>query len=216
MNNQYTQACNTSAAFGETNDCTVKAVAIVTNNDYSEAHQALAALGRKHGNGAYFSQWNGACEALGYSLHREATITARTVRTVVEQLEADKVYIIQSTAHVSAVVNGEVLDWAEGRLKRVKAVYQVLPTGVWPTTVDSKLLELRANTGWKVAVPQRGVRLDIWNWLDDNNSSFATFSAEDIRQASWEIELQMPHAKPSNIITEVRCWVAFHNKKCTV
>ena len=49
----------------ERNDCTVKAIAVVTGVSYKEAHKAMADAGRKPGKGAYVAQQRAALNELG-------------------------------------------------------------------------------------------------------------------------------------------------------
>jgi hypothetical protein len=55
-------------AFGETNDCTVKALVVLTGKSYAEVHAALKAEGRKNRQGASYYQMQMACRRLGFNM----------------------------------------------------------------------------------------------------------------------------------------------------
>ena len=53
-----------SDSMGETNDCSVKAVAMFCNVRYTEAHRALAVVGRKKGRGTTPDRIKTVCDSL--------------------------------------------------------------------------------------------------------------------------------------------------------
>jgi hypothetical protein len=133
---------------GETNDCTVRALAAVSGLAYADAHELMAACGRKPRQGAHFLV---AMDALGYELGRNlrrvnpvrpfrptpgrwgsngqacnGPQSAMTVRTLARHplVQSGKWFAITCN-HVLAIVDGQVLDWSEGRLNRVTALYLV-------------------------------------------------------------------------------------------
>ena len=110
----------------ETNDCTVKALAICCDIAYPEALSIMAVNGRRKGRGMFIGQWERGFKQAGFKLVRDPEVTAKTTLTVVSQLNPNRTYVVVSTRHVSAVVNGKMEDWATGRLKRVRAVYEVI------------------------------------------------------------------------------------------
>ena len=137
------------AAIGERNDCTVKAIAIVTGKTYAECHAAMAAAGRKSGQGAYDHQIVKALMSLGFkaiydrefcdkmiATYPGAHSTLKSVTTHHPQrfakawanadLCADPLLLF-TPCHVSAFRDGRVHDWAEGRAKRVTRVMRIQP-----------------------------------------------------------------------------------------
>lgn len=162
---QYQVACNDSKSVGEGNDCTVIALSICTEISYDAAHELLRKRGRVKGCGVRKTQWEPAFAEAGFRLAIE-NITAKTMKTVLEQLEKDKVYLVQSTRHVAAVVNGEILDWSKGKRKSIKAVYQVLPMGQKMTEVPAEILAKRKPV--VIKRPQSGEGARIWDWCDNN------------------------------------------------
>lgn len=131
-----------SRANGETNDCTVKAIALVTGATYVEAHAALAKHGRKNGKGCCQSVQNAALRDLGYKLtavsirdrfiskypgtHKNLkSATTHHMKRFNEVWADGKTYLVYVRAHVAAVVDGVNLDWTVGRAKRVLNVFEV-------------------------------------------------------------------------------------------
>ncbi len=204
----YKQVQKDSDAMRETNDCTVKAIALATGVSYIRAHTVMAEVGRVHKNGAFLMQWEKAFNMLGFTLHAEKDITARTVRKVVPMLEADKVYVVQSTRHLSAVVDADVLDWAKGRRKQIAMVFQVLPTGVTPDPISDKLAKKRT-TGWKVTEPTSGVCKQIWDLLDDEfeGEYLDTAARDDI---AWDF-IQRYSFNANTVKAQIARWNKIRN-----
>lgn len=132
-----------SAAMGETNDCTVRALAIAGAVAYQEAHAAMKAAGRRdrHGPKAFGRLEQGvrridcpaitkAARALGIDIRRmeKHEYRAKTVSSAPRdpKLQAGH-YIVLVRGHALAVVQGEVCDWTEGRKHQVKEVYELKP-----------------------------------------------------------------------------------------
>lgn len=107
----------------ERNDCSVRAIAAVTNNDYELAHNTLRMFGRKKNKRTTRDAMFLSIKLLGFSC-REVNFEGKTVRTVQRELTNGK-YLVFVRAHVLAVVDGEAIDWASGRLHRVLNVYRI-------------------------------------------------------------------------------------------
>lgn len=138
----FSQLNNTSFAEGETNDCSVKAVALVCDIDYKTAKAALAANGRKDRQGAYTSDIVRTVRGFG----KTAVVTwARQIidkypsphRDVLKNVTThhprrfNKVwpkgrFLLFSRGHVSAVIDGVLHDWAVNSAKRVYQIYEVI------------------------------------------------------------------------------------------
>ena len=153
-----------SYEFKETNDCTVKALSLCTGIGYRKAHALMAEQGRKKRKGAHIGQWREAFSKAGFHLYHETDITSLTMRTVMDQLEDSKIYLVHSTQHVAAVVKGDVLDWSKGRMKKIRAVYQVLPYGERHGKVPAKIQAKRVKP--IVKRPKVGKCADMWAMLD--------------------------------------------------
>jgi hypothetical protein len=132
-----------SQAKNETNDCTVKALAIVANVTYDEAHRALANAGRKARQGCYQGAQYAALKTLGKKLERVdmrpilATFpkdrkgNIRRNMTTHHPRRFNKVwpkgtYLLYTIGHVSAVVDGVMHDWAANTSRRVISMYRVV------------------------------------------------------------------------------------------
>jgi hypothetical protein len=140
---QFTAIHNISHLNGETNDCTVKALALVTGCTYDEALVALAKHGRQKRKGCYMGTQRQALSDLGFNMV-QVDFRARFVNNypgVHAKLKGatthhmkrfnkvwsdGKTYYVYTRRHVAAVVNGVNLDWTVGRAKRVVAVYEII------------------------------------------------------------------------------------------
>lgn len=138
----FSQLNDQSFKHGETNDCAVKAVALVTEKLYSEAHRALADRGRKTRQGTPFRAIDETIKEFGYKVER---VDPREIiaaypsphRDVLKNITThhprrfNKVwpkgtYLLYSRAHVSAVIDGELHDWAVNRAKRVWRIDRIV------------------------------------------------------------------------------------------
>lgn len=124
----------------ETNDCAVKAVAVVTNEDYDEAHEVCQRFGRRPRRGTNFSYTTKpAVQNLGFEVERvHADLTGTFVRKLPERLSARKTYLVRTAGHILAVKGGQVVDWTAGRANRVKAIYEVRKKVEAPKAVEIK------------------------------------------------------------------------------
>lgn len=140
---EFTMMMNETRANGETNDCTVKGVALVTGVSYADAHAALAKHGRQNRKGCYMGVQRAALRDLGFVM-MQVDVRSRFINnypgvhsklkgaTTHHMKRFNKVwadgntYLVYTRGHVAAVVNGVNLDWTVGRAKRVVAVYQII------------------------------------------------------------------------------------------
>jgi len=117
----------------ENNDCTVKALAIVTELDYSTVHAAFAKAGRKPRKGANRAISAKAAKLLGFHMEQvDSHISARTAITIEREpsLQSGR-YVIGMTRHLAAMIDGKLVDWSEGRRKKINAVYALSPIAGW-------------------------------------------------------------------------------------
>lgn len=125
----------------ERNDCTVRALAVLTEAGYERAHNALAVAGRKDCDGFRFGDWryrgripmgllaNGGRKGHIIPIYsgevarivRQAG--ARTFARVSAVLNTGK-WIFESTDHVAAVVDGQIYDAFDSSRRRVVALYR--------------------------------------------------------------------------------------------
>lgn len=126
MSINYTSCAKVSDAYNETNDCTVKAVAIACDIPYIKAHAVLKEIGRKPGRGLYAHQYHEAIKKLGYTIKTIQT-DAKTISTLPSHLDSSKSYIANVRGHALAVVKGKVEDWSAGRKHRIRNVWEIIP-----------------------------------------------------------------------------------------
>lgn len=133
-------------AIGDKNDCAVKAVAIVCDVPYKLVHERLTALGRKKGRGTKRTTTESLVKSLGFEIRKW---------TFKERLDMVKSYpsphcrvlhnitihhprrfpaawanvhpnlLLFSRGHVSALKNGQLIDWAVNKAKRVYEVWEI-------------------------------------------------------------------------------------------
>ena len=129
----YTKAYAAAAKLRETNDCTVKAVAVVTGLPYAEAHALLRRYGRRPGHGmtAFGPKgYHAAIESLGFTVTRlegHALNRCKTIVTLGRALPSRGVFLVltSSNRHVLAARGGQVHDYTAGRRHRIASVWRV-------------------------------------------------------------------------------------------
>jgi hypothetical protein len=134
--------CDTSTNFvgKETRDCTVRALASAAGMHYDNAHALLKKHGRKDRRGAFFSTMLAAYTEAGFVLDsvHGTTVSARYAARIANRKAQDGVtlakllpklafgeYIVNTTGHAVAVVNGKIIDTFDNPAgKRVIAVFK--------------------------------------------------------------------------------------------
>ena len=138
----FTSLHKESICFGETKDCAVKAVAIVLNITYADAHARLKARGRKNGCGTSTLMIHEVIRAAGKQLQwtPQESITAKypgkhSQKKIVTTNQPDrfhkawadgKTYLMYTPGHVLAVVNGVNHDWTRGKSKQCSSLYEII------------------------------------------------------------------------------------------
>lgn len=128
---KFEKACRASERLGEANDCTVKAISIAGRVPYNVAYDACKAEGRRYRCGMYPTQWKRAILRVGCAYIEVAKNPLQrngsryTVKTI-GQKYPQGYYIVKVRGHALAMVNGQVLDWTEGRKHRVQEVIKVI------------------------------------------------------------------------------------------
>jgi len=116
---------------GETRDCAVKALAIVGDLSYEDAHCLLELYGRKSRDGTYDYITHKALKFLDLATEDQTKLWrdcmgGRTVRTLARVMRGRKgKWLVWTSQHILAVEDGEVHDWTNGRLHRVKRILKV-------------------------------------------------------------------------------------------
>lgn len=125
-----------SAAHGENNDCTVKALTAATGLTYDECHAALKTAGRKNRRGCHMHREGvAAATALGFHMTRLGPhqYNAKTMITAERDRNLKKGrFVLRVRGHVAALIDGKVIDWSQGRRHRINAVYAVTPMATKP------------------------------------------------------------------------------------
>ena len=121
-----------SKSMGEKNDCAVKAVAIVCNASYEEAHATLKRLGRRDGKGTPMDVIMAAVKALGCHVnygdkrdHRGVNCGRRTINRLRLPQGGKGRWLVLTRNHILAVVDGKVMDWTEGRRHQARFAWEV-------------------------------------------------------------------------------------------
>ena len=138
-----------SKAMGESNDCTVRAVAACCGVTYQVAHEACAKQGRQKGKGLWLPRMFDAIRSLGFKVERMhvseevellgvlknyhvKNLTTRQVAMFAEHFGKTRRWdsydgVILSTAgHVAAYSKGAVHDFGASRALRVDSIYRVV------------------------------------------------------------------------------------------
>ncbi|MCR9292041.1 MAG: hypothetical protein NXI32_04930 [bacterium] len=119
-----------SRKFNERYDCAVKALAIVADIPYAQAHAALKEQGRHNRCGTFAGQYEAALKKMGFQCEKMGRIKgqqAKTTKTLARIGAPQGRYLVRTSRHVLAVADGQVHDWTSERLCRIKDVWQVYP-----------------------------------------------------------------------------------------
>ena len=112
----------------ESEDCTVRAIAITTGEGYDLAHYAMEEQGRKRGRGTSIANMKRVCDQLGYKMVRvERQTYAGRAKTIITAARWGwkGAFIISTRGHVAGMVDGKVYDWADGTRKRINNIYRI-------------------------------------------------------------------------------------------
>lgn len=110
----------------ENNDCSVKALAVVTDSTYDEAHAVLKERGRRRGRGTNMGQWLPGVQDLGHHyVNVTGSFEGKTVNSIEAELPKGEKFYIVVRAHILAFDGNEVIDWTKGRRHRVTHVYHI-------------------------------------------------------------------------------------------
>jgi hypothetical protein len=149
----YKQLSEAAAAFGERNDCAVKALAVVSGQPYHIAHGQLRLAGRKPGRRTPESYTHEAARQLGLNLEvlhgwdyaspdkiihralpqwhvlRRSGKTVATLERALRRHYPGQRFLIRTSGHILAFDGTEVQDWTKGRRHRVIAIIKVSQGG---------------------------------------------------------------------------------------
>jgi hypothetical protein len=126
-NQNFASVSSLANTYGETNDCVVKAVSLITEHPYERAHNHCRLNGRDSHEG---------CEA--FKMLEEAGVKLALIfqktrynncpygKTVMNLsgFNRNKKYIAITSGHALAIINGKVEDWTATRQHRVLWIYE--------------------------------------------------------------------------------------------
>lgn len=102
-------------------DCGVRALAVACLCSYEDAHDALAATGRKVGGKTWDRQLIKAAKILGYKL--KFCNASGTIANVKRELPTGR-WIAHTAGHYVGIDNGEAIDHAAGTRRRIKYAFK--------------------------------------------------------------------------------------------
>lgn len=129
MKNQTFQSLNNlTNEYGDSNDCVVKAITLITEEPYEKVHNFCRLNGRKFRRGCNGIQM---VKNTGMTLNQiylrfnkySPAPYGKTVMNL-RGLNPHKKYIIFTSSHMLAVVRGKVQDWTEDRQHRILSIYE--------------------------------------------------------------------------------------------
>lgn len=142
---EYELLCRSSAdIYNETNDCSVKAVALVIGKPYDEVYKKFTEEGRKPRHGTHFSITHRVLDHFGF---KEVRIDQRGILSqypsphckVLKGLTSHhparfnsvwkngKKYLMRTNSHLLAIIDGTTHDWSANRALRCTTLYEVVP-----------------------------------------------------------------------------------------
>ena len=129
----------TSIGINEKMDCAVIAIAAVCNLSYEESHKLCKKHGRKDRHGMYMENIISAIYAAGYKVEKfrpnlsmilqenGCRYTPKSIHKFYEKYPHDS-YLCSTSGHIFALINGNVIDWTEGRKHYINEFYKVEKT----------------------------------------------------------------------------------------
>ena len=111
----------------EKRDCAVKALALVSGTHYAVVRDMLGKLGRKRGGSTPKWMTYKALRTLGLkTVDVTKCYKSRTIVTLGREMRYRKgKYLVSTSRHILAVVDGKVEDWTKGRRHRVIKIERV-------------------------------------------------------------------------------------------
>jgi hypothetical protein len=132
-----------SKAFGERNDCSVKAVAVAAGVTYRVAREALRKAGRNYCRGAMQWEIHNALKSLGVEVVLDNQVIHYTIQTlhernyVVKNLTTRQLtmfpsivpvgtFLAYTNGHVVCIKDGQVHCWGATKALRIKSMYRIV------------------------------------------------------------------------------------------
>lgn len=128
MTEMYSELRKEANELNEKNDCSVRAVAIVSGLPYKEVHALFAKHGRRRRKGTPSHITRTVLRVLGLgTTDVTKEFRGRTVLTVERELKCGPRYLIWIRRHLLAARKGEIHDWTAGRRHRSVRIEKVEP-----------------------------------------------------------------------------------------
>ena len=128
MTDKYTEirGDKTRVALSETRDCAVIALAILTGLPYAIAHREMKSEGRKDRGSSDLRMLMSALSRCWLRGMERTPIKGITVATFHKRMAGSTGrYLIRTSGHVAAFVDGQVQDWTQDRRHRIIEVYKL-------------------------------------------------------------------------------------------
>lgn len=147
----YQEIEQQAIAHKEKNDCAVKAVALILDLSYADAHLLLKTHGRIDKRGTPESVIKKALESKNITIEERNISNYKTIKSIGKRLPAQKRFLIFTRKHVLAARNQQVHDWTRGRLHRPQRLWELSGDVFSPCTDHDKALEetLQIAREWK-------------------------------------------------------------------
>lgn len=141
MNQEFKTLHDQSAKYGETNDCSVKMIALVLGTSYENAWNLARKWGREPRKGMNtIGTVIPKLREMGLNIW-ECASPARTIKTFERCCRSGK-FIIRTSGHVLYNENGKTYDWTEGRQHRIENVFRVEGTAAGHPDFNPECTEL--------------------------------------------------------------------------
>ena len=124
----YPAMRNALLAKGDRNFCTVIALAFALDISPATAQKRLGRYGRRKGKGTSIYALLAAINDGGKTatlLKKHPCTKAKTMISLMKSIPRRGTFLVHQTTHVAIVRDGEVMDWSEGRRKRIAAIYRI-------------------------------------------------------------------------------------------
>jgi hypothetical protein len=133
---RYRNVKNRSLERGETNDCAVISMTLVTGEPYDKVHSLFAKCGRIFREGVWPKVANGVMHELGVKYYRynkeeitemgkKVGLTTVLFTNVHNILKEDTRYLMISRRHSAAIIDKKVVDWSEGTNRAVIGLVEI-------------------------------------------------------------------------------------------
>jgi len=137
----YSKTNEASSKLNESNDCMVKAISISMNIPYEEVHEELRIAGRKSRRGTFMNTADTAMDILCRRYNKQ--YVQSSPRNLYSRLKGGPIikgkislkriskvfpkgnFILFTGSHASAMIDGHIDDWAEGRKKQVYRIWEI-------------------------------------------------------------------------------------------